>query len=206
MADTDDRGPVPPASSEALVLVSPPTHSSRRRSGGPTGPTGGERPKKSDKTTIAQRVEEVLRLRLIGAMFHDIVQYGSHKGWSVSDRMIRKYIAKADALLVERLDKKRKQVIARHISQRQALFAQAVLNADYRTALAILDSEAKLRGLFPEKEMKELLRLLGIQATRIEELERRLASVGLNQETDEATCPPAGSARPEDSGPASGAA
>ena len=69
---------------------------------------------KSDNAEISRRVEEVLRIRLDGGQFHDIVQYGSEKGWNVTDRQIRKYIARADELLVERQDKKRKQVIARH--------------------------------------------------------------------------------------------
>lgn len=96
-----------------------------------------------------------MRLRLDGAQFHDIVQYASEKGWGVSERMIRKYIAKADAVLVERMEKNSEPVIARHIAQRQTLYARAVNAADYRTALAIIDSEAKLRGLFPDKELKK---------------------------------------------------
>src|SRR5262245_46650457 len=131
--------------------------------------------KKSDKAEIARRVEEVLRIRLDGAQFHDIVQHGSEKGWGVTDRQIRKYIARADELLVERQDKSRKKVIARHLAQRMALFARAVNAADYRTALAILADEAKLRGLYPEKEIKELVKLAAAQGVRIEELERRLA-------------------------------
>jgi hypothetical protein len=72
----------------------------------------------------------------------------------------------ADELLVERQDKSRKQVIARHLAQRQALFARALKAADYRTALAILADEAKLRGLYPEKEIKELVRTPGSRPTR----------------------------------------
>ena len=130
--------------------------------------------KKSDNAEVLKRVEEVLRVRLDGAQFHDIVQYGSEKGWGVTDRQLRKYVARADALLVERQDRSRKQVIARHLAQRMALYARAVNAADYRTALAILDSDAKLRGLYPEKELKELAKLAAAQGTRIEELERRL--------------------------------
>lgn len=139
----------------------------------PDSPEPEKKPpkKKADNTTITQRIEEVLRIRLDGAQFHDIVQYGSEKGWNVSERQIRKYIARADELLVERLDKKRKPVIARHVAQRQALYARAVNAADLRTALAILDSECKLRGLFPETGVKELLKLLAAQGEQIKKLE-----------------------------------
>jgi hypothetical protein len=40
--------------------------------------------KKSDNAEILKRVEEVLRLRIDGAQFHDIVQFGSEKGWNVT--------------------------------------------------------------------------------------------------------------------------
>ena len=73
--------------------------------------------RKSDRAEIARRVEEVLRVRLDGAQFHDIVQYGSERGWNVSGRQIRKYIARADALLVERQDRSRTRVVARHLAR-----------------------------------------------------------------------------------------
>lgn len=135
---------------------------------------------KSDKTTVAQRVEEVLRLRLDSFQFHDILQYASEKGWALTERQVRTYIAKADALLVERLDKKRKPVIARHLAQRQALLRKAIEKGEIRTALAILDSEAKLRGLFPEKELKALLAMLAEQDARLEGLENGPSASGSN--------------------------
>src|SRR5947207_5867608 len=101
---------------------------------------------KSDTATVARRVEEVLRIRLDGAQFHDIVQYASEKRWGVSDRQLWTYIRRADDLLVERLEGKRKRVIARRLSMREALFARAVNAADYRTALAILSDMDKLQG------------------------------------------------------------
>jgi hypothetical protein len=131
--------------------------------------------KKSDSAEVARRIDEVLRIRLDGAQFHDVLHYASENGWGVSERQLRTYLARADELLVERQDRSRKKVIARHLAQRQALFARAVNAADYRTALAILDSDAKLRGLFPDsREVKELLKLAAAQGGRIEELERRL--------------------------------
>ncbi len=127
--------------------------------------------KKADNTTIALRIEEVLRRRLDGAQFHDIVQYAAEKGWGVNDRQLWTYIRKADDLLFERQDKSRKKVIARHLAQRQALYARAVNAADLRTALSILDSECKLRGLFPEAGVKELLKLVMAQGEQIKKLE-----------------------------------
>ncbi len=98
--------------------------------------------------------------------------------WGIEERQVREYIHKADELLVERLDKKRKPVIARHIAQRQALFARAVNAADLRTALAILDSECKLRGLYPEAGVKELLKLMASQEERLRKMEAENDTAG----------------------------
>lgn len=127
--------------------------------------------KRADAAEMAKRVEEVLRIRLDGAQYHDVVPFAAEKGWDLKERQVREYMHKADELLVERLDKKRKPVIARHIAQRQALFARAVNNADLRTALAILDSECKLRGLFPEAGVKDLLKLVASQEERLRKME-----------------------------------
>lgn len=134
--------------------------------------------KKSEEATVALRVGEVLRIRLDGAQYHDVVQYAAVQTppWDLKERQIREYIRRADNLLVERQDRNRRRVVARQLAQRQALFARAVNAADYRTALAIIDSEAKLRGLYPEKDLKELVKLAAAQGQRIEELERRNAS------------------------------
>jgi hypothetical protein len=115
-----------------------------------TPETPAKRPKKNATSAeVSLRVEEVLRIRLDGAQFHDVVQYASEKGWGVSDRQIGNYIRRADDLLVERQDKGRRRILARHFAQRSALYARAINAADYRTALTVLQDEAKLRGLYP---------------------------------------------------------
>jgi hypothetical protein len=141
--------------------------------------------KKSEAAEVARRVEEVLRIRLDGAQFHDVVQYAAEKGWDLKDRQIRNYVRRADELLVDRMDQGRREVVARHLAQRQSLFARAVNAADYRTALAVLADEAKLRGLYDNEELRELLRLTAAQGARIKELEERLAGRGPGRESFE---------------------
>ena len=148
--------------------------------------------KKSEAATVALRVEEILRLRIDGAEFHDLVQYASEKRWGISERQLRTYIRRADELLVERLDRNRRRVVARHLVQRQALYARALNAADYRTSLAILDSEAKLRSLYPEKGVAELVKLAAAQAQKLDELERRHAA-GTHPSPAPEQRPPAGS-------------
>jgi hypothetical protein len=139
------------------------------------GNTGAKVKRKAEAAQVALRVEEVLRIRLDGAQLHDVVHYAAEKGWAVQERQLRNYIHRADDLLVERQEKSRKRLLARHVAQRDALFARAVNAADLRTALAVADSTAKLQGLFADaRDLKELARLAASQGERIRELETRL--------------------------------
>jgi hypothetical protein len=106
-------------------------------------------PGKATKTEILQRVEAILRIRLDGAQFHDVVQYAAENGWNLRSRRLRQYIRAADKLLAKRLETDREKVIALHLSARRALYARCVNAADYRTALSVLSDEAKLLGLYP---------------------------------------------------------
>lgn len=134
---------------------------------------------RADALEVAKRVEEVLRIRLDGAQHHDVLEYAASKGWNVTDRQVRNYLARADALLVKRRESSRKKLLARHCAQRESLFARAVNAADLRTALAVVDSLAKLQGLFTDaRDLRELARLAASQGARVLELERRLADSG----------------------------
>ena len=62
---------------------------------------------KATKAEISRRVEEVLRLRLDGAEFHDVVQYAAEQGWNVRERQLWNYVRASDKLLARRLEKDR---------------------------------------------------------------------------------------------------
>jgi hypothetical protein len=111
---------------------------------------------KSSKPEVLKRVEAVFKLRLGGAELHDIREYAGapEQQWNVSDTQLRRYISAADRLVKERFDARADHLLARHLLQRRTLFAQAVAAGDFRTALAVLDSEAKLEGLFPAKGLE----------------------------------------------------
>jgi hypothetical protein len=109
---------------------------------------------KSTKAEILQRVEAVFRLRLGGAEFSDIREYAiaPEQNWNVSDSQLWRYIRAADQLVKERFDARAQHLLNRHILQRRQLYAHAMGAGDYSTALRILDSEAKLEGLFPAEK------------------------------------------------------
>jgi hypothetical protein len=106
---------------------------------------------KSTRAEVMKRVEEVFKLRLGGAEFADIVQYASapEQNWGVSKRQLWNYVRAADRLVKERFDARAEHLLNRHLLQRRTLYAHAMGAGDYRTALAVLQDEAKLEGLYP---------------------------------------------------------
>jgi hypothetical protein len=119
------------------------------------------KPKKLTKAQFELRVSEIVAIRLDGAKLWDVRQYVSEKEaeegsvWqlqegdkSLVDRQLYRYIEQADKRIAADFVTSRKKRIRQHVAKRQHLYAKANLAGDYRTALAALDSEAKLLGLF----------------------------------------------------------
>jgi hypothetical protein len=95
------------------------------------------------------------------------------------------------------MERSRKRLMARALAMREALAGRAINAADYRTALAVLDSLAKLQNLFTAAgDVKELARLVADQTRYIRELEGRLDERSRDQGP--------GAPEPEAAGPAGG--
>jgi hypothetical protein len=106
---------------------------------------------KSTKAEMQRRVNEVLKLRLGGAEFPDIREYARapEQAWEVSEGQLWRYIRAADTLCKEYFDARAEHLLNRHALQRRQLYAHAMAAGDFRTALAVLQDEAKLEGLYP---------------------------------------------------------
>ena len=76
---------------------------------------------KGSKNTVQARIEQVLRIRLLGGQYHDIVQYASENDppWNVGERQIRNYIERADELLSQELAGKRRRFFNLAIGKRR---------------------------------------------------------------------------------------
>jgi hypothetical protein len=131
----------------------------------PAEQPGGPKPPKATRATVVQRVEEVLRIRLDGAEFWDVREYAREKekeegspwflpdgGKPLSDGQLWRYIGRADRLIAESCRASRKKLLRRHLAQRRNLHAKAVLAGDIRAALACLQDEARLQGLYPAEK------------------------------------------------------
>ena len=120
---------------------------------------------KATKTAVQQRVDEILRIRLDGAEFWDVLQYVAEKqtekavpwaipegGKPLSERTVWWYIQQADKRVAESCREGRKKAVRRHLAQRRALYARAVNTGDLSTALRVLADEATLLDLYPAKK------------------------------------------------------
>jgi hypothetical protein len=136
--------------------------------------------RRPDKALMRRRVEEVLRIRLDGAEFWDVCEFVREKesengsAWHLAEgekplsrASLRRYLTRADALIVESFRATRRRLRRRHLAQRNRLYAKAVAQGDLRAALAALKDEAELLGLYPSPE-RELLK-------QVQELRRALA-------------------------------
>jgi hypothetical protein len=107
--------------------------------------------KRSTRAEFERRVDAVLKLRLGGAEFQDLREYAvaPEQAWNVSDTQLWRYVAAADRRCEKYFDTRAGHLLSRHLLQRRALYAYAMAAGDYRTALAVLQDEARLEGLYP---------------------------------------------------------
>jgi hypothetical protein len=137
-----------------------------------------------------RRVEDILQIRLDGARHWDVRRYVAEKeaageppwkledgGKPLSERQIRRYIDQADARIADSCRSSRRRLMRNHVAYRHSLYARAVTKADERTALAVLDSLAKLQGLFPSGD-EELVKELAKARRELAELKARGAGSG----------------------------
>ena len=144
---------------------------------------------------LEQRIEEILDIRLDGAKEWDARRYVAEKeavgeapwklaegGNPLSRRQIRNYIREAERRIAKSTHATRQRRIARHIAFREKLYARAINKGDERTALAILDSLAKLLDL-PPSEGDRLERKLDDLTRKLDKLE---AGGGTNGDIEKA--------------------
>ena len=122
---------------------------------------------KASKATVELRLREVLRIRLDGAGIWDVTEYVAEQEategspWKLAEdekplsrRQIERYVQRADRLIAESTRESRKRSVRRHLARRERMYGAAMNAGDVRTALAVLQDEAQLRGLYPPKTMK----------------------------------------------------
>ncbi len=134
---------------------------------------------RSTAAIMAQRVQIVLRLRLAGAQFADLLEFANGEAvegrdggpWGLTEAGLRYVITEANKLLAETARQSRGEMFEQHIARREFLYARAIDKGDERTALAILRDQAELCGLYENESIVELEKA-------VEELRKRLDHAG----------------------------
>jgi hypothetical protein len=108
--------------------------------------------KPSPKPTEAeyQKRIEIIKLAIIdGKTRYMLLQYAA-KNWGIKDRALDGLIARASKEIEDDYAPTKKRELGKHIARREQLFSKAKEKEDYRLALAVDDSTAKLKGLMVE--------------------------------------------------------
>lgn len=153
---------------------------------------------RASKAELETRINAILDLRLKGYSVGNVMQFTAAQAWGgepgkgLQERQVREYCRRADELIRDRLQKKRRLSMGLHQSRREFLYRELVAANDHRGALAVLDSAAKLDGLFIEfgdlAKLREEKKLLLAEIEKMEainnsveknnsELERRIAEL-----------------------------
>lgn len=110
------------------------------------------------------RVERVMRLRLMGGTFLDILNYaeqpadpqdpGDDRPWKVKRGAIYRYIRAADDRIAQTVEKDRGKLVDLHLARRETIYARSMASSDYGSALRTLQDSAELLGLYPPKRLE----------------------------------------------------
>ena len=147
-------------------------------------PKADEEPKPTDpkpktppvtKAEVERRVTEIYGLLLEGKSRTTLLQFAVK--WGVSVGRIDQLIGKANKVIKAEQSQKRKEIFVRHLAWRAKLYERAFDSKDWRAALAVLDSDAKLRDLFPDNDLKELQRHSILQDALIAGLKARVEAM-----------------------------
>ena len=165
---------------------------------------GPKKPRASD-AKIEQRVQAVLQLKLDGAEPWNVCRYVSEKEqageqpWTMDadrkplcQRTIERYMAAADERISAITLTHEKNALHLAFAQRRGLYARAMADKDFRTALAVLADLARLADLYPAPK-KQPIELSGtvIYDRKLTDDERQAAIVNLAARLGSRSVPPA---------------
>jgi hypothetical protein len=105
-------------------------------------------------TVVRQRVEEVLKLRVLGATRSDLMRYSQEQQWGTSERQMGRYIQMSEALLAKDYAKKRRdrdRLVGMALRRREEVYARAIESGDLSTALRAEQDRCRLLALYPKE-------------------------------------------------------
>ena len=103
---------------------------------------------KSAQNIVNERVAKVSEMLIEGKGRAKILQFNSGEGgWSLSDRQIDSYIAKAREFIVSEIKRDTSFEFAKAMKRLESLYCKALESSNYRLALAIIKELSLLQGI-----------------------------------------------------------
>ncbi len=113
-------------------------------------------PVKATDAEINRRVLDVYKLLVAGASRATIVQYGS-KTWSITDRQVDDYIARAKLDLMAQLDRDKDNNLAMAITRMSDIYQQCYAAKNYKGAITAQIEINKLLGLYAPTKIEGVI-------------------------------------------------
>lgn len=112
----------------------------------------GERQKKADYALSEERTNEIIKLKMLGISYQEIVQHCA-LNWRICRRQIDVYLAKATKYFKQCAVLDREAEIGKGMARYQDLYAKSMMIQDYRECRAVQKAINELWGLeAPKKE------------------------------------------------------
>ena len=102
--------------------------------------------KKSDKSTVIQRIKDVAKMLINGNSREDIVLHCS-VNWDIGERQTDKYILRAKGLVEKSVKRKIEYDYAKAICRYEDLYKFCIDKKDYKTAITVNKELTNLQGL-----------------------------------------------------------
>lgn len=101
---------------------------------------------KADKILIEERINTVIKLKMMGLSHQDTCRYASEK-WNISDRQTERYLEKATTYLHQCAKIDRDEEIGKAIARYNDLYGKSMGIQDYRECRAVQKAINELWGL-----------------------------------------------------------
>jgi hypothetical protein len=110
---------------------------------------------KVTKAILAERVEKVVELLVLGLRSSEIIRYAAEKpDWDVKRRQVENYIQKATAIITQSAAVDRDHEVGKALRRLEALYKANMTIQDYKAALATLKARNEMLGLDAPKVSK----------------------------------------------------
>lgn len=105
---------------------------------------------KADRNIVEQRVKDIATM-LINGKSREVIVLHCSENWSIGERQVDKYIARAKVLVEKSVKRKLEYDYAKAERRYEDLYSLSLEKKDYKTALAVNKEITALQGLLKQQ-------------------------------------------------------